>query len=74
MEDMFFIQTEHELFHEDWLDCSATEILDAHYEWTDVTDVVNKLTHLNTQQKTDLLWVLHDNSKMFDGTTGTYPH
>jgi hypothetical protein len=34
----------------------------------DVTDVVNKLTHLNAHQKADLLWVLHENSKMFDGT------
>ena len=55
MEDMFFVQTEDELFGEDWLDCYATEILDTQYEWTDVTDVVNKLTHLNTQQKADLL-------------------
>ena len=74
MEDMFFIQTEDELFGEDQLDCYAIEILDAQYEWTDVTDVVNKLTHLSTQQKADLLRVLHDNSKMFDGTLGTYPH
>jgi hypothetical protein len=74
MEDMFFIQTEDELFSEDWLDCNATEILDAQYEWTDVTDVVNKLTHLNTQQKADLLRALHENSKMFDGILATYPH
>ena len=42
--------------------------------WTDVTDVVNKLTNLNTKQRADLLRVLHENSKMFDGTLGTYPH
>ena len=68
MEDMFFIQTEDDFFGEDWLNCYVTEILDAQYEWTDVTDVVNKLTHLNTEQKTVLLLVLHENSKMFDGT------
>ena len=46
MEDMFFVLTEDELFGEDWLNCNATEILDAQYEWTDVTDVVNKMIHL----------------------------
>ena len=34
----------------------------------------NKLTHLNTQQKADLLWVLQENSKMFNRTLGIYPH
>ena len=62
------------LFGEDWLDCYAKEILDAQYEWTDVTDVVNKLTNLNTQQKADLIWELHENNMMFDGTLGTYPY
>ena len=74
MEDMFFIQTEDELFGEDWLNCFATEILDAQYEWTDAADVVNKLTHLNAHQKADLLQALQENSKMFDGTLGIYPH
>ena len=74
MEDMFFIQTEDEFFSEDWLNCYATEIFDAQYKWTDITDVVNKLTHLNANQKADLLGVLHENSKMFDGTLGIYPH
>ncbi len=55
MEDMFFVQTEDELFSEDWLNYYATEILDTQYEWTDVTDVVNNLTHLNAHQKADLL-------------------
>jgi len=74
MEDMFFIQTEDELFCEDWLNCYATEILDAQYEWTDVANVVNKLTHLNAHQKADLLRVLKENSKMFNGTLGICPH
>jgi hypothetical protein len=55
MEDMFFIQTEDELLGEDWLNCYATKILDAQYKQMDVTDVVNKLTHLNAHQKADLL-------------------
>ena len=74
MEDMFFIQTEDELFTEDWLTCYATEILDTKYEWTDVKDVVDMLAHLNAQQKADFLRVLQENSKMFDGTLGIYPH
>ena len=74
MEDMFFIQAEDELFGEDWLSCYATDILDAKYEWTDVADVVDKQTHLNVHQKKDLLQVLQDNGKMFDGTLGLYPH
>jgi len=48
-------------------------ILDAKYEWTDISKVVNKLLHLNTHQKADLLQVLHDNEKMFDGTLQDYP-
>jgi hypothetical protein len=51
MEDMFHIQVEDEIFGEDWLECFATEILDAKYEKTDVAEVVKGLTHLNTHQK-----------------------
>ena len=65
IEDMFFIQTEDEFFSEDWLQCYATEILDTKYDWTEVTDVIDKLNHLNARQKADLLWVLQDNSKCF---------
>jgi hypothetical protein len=43
------------IFCEDWLECFATEILDAKYEKTDVAEVVNGLTHLNAHQKADLL-------------------
>jgi hypothetical protein len=32
MEGMFFVQTEDELFGEDWLNSYATEILDMQYE------------------------------------------
>ncbi len=51
--------------------CYATK---AKYEWTDVSDVVDNLTHFNLHQKADLLKVLKDNSMMFDGTLGTYPN
>ena len=55
MEGMFFVQTEDELFGEDWLNSYATEILDMQYEQTGVAYVVNKLTHLNAHQQADLL-------------------
>ena len=55
MDDMFHIQVEDEIFGEDWLECFATEILDAKYERTDVAEVVKGLTHLNAHQKADLL-------------------
>jgi hypothetical protein len=51
MEDMFHIQVKDKIFGEDWLECFATEILDAKYEKTDVAVVVKELTHLNTHQK-----------------------
>ncbi len=59
---MFYIQVKDEIFGEDWLECFATEILDAKYEKTDAAEVVKGLTHLNK------------NNKMFDGTLGVYPH
>ncbi len=74
MEDMFHIQVKDEIFGEDWLECFATEILDAKYERTDVAQVMKGLTHLNAHQKADMLPVLQENNKMFDGTLGFYPH
>ena len=74
MEDQYFIQTEDEIFGEDWLDCFATEILDAKYDKTDVTEIVNDMNHLSPSQKKDLLGVLARNKQMFDGTLGVYPH
>jgi hypothetical protein len=55
MEDMFHIQVEDELFGEDWLKCFPTKILDVKYERSDVVEVVKGLTHLNVNQKADLL-------------------
>ncbi len=74
MEDMFHIQVEDEIFGEDWLECFATEIVDAKNEKTDAAEVVKGLTHLNAHQKADLLQVLQENNKMFNGTLGVYPH
>ncbi len=67
MEGKFHIQVKDKLFGEDWLKCFATEILDAKYEKTDVVEVVKVFTHLNAHQKADLLQVLQENNKMFDG-------
>ncbi len=74
MEDMFHIQVKDKIFSEDRLECFATEILDAKYEKTDVAEVMKGLTHLNAHQKADLLWVLQENDKTFNGTLGVYPH
>jgi hypothetical protein len=74
MEDMFHIQVKDKIFSEDWLECFATEILDAKYEKIDVAEVAKVLTHLNSHQKADLLCVLQENNKMFDGTLGVYPN
>ena len=68
------MQTEESLLGEDWLECYATEILDAKYEWTDVKDVVDKLEYLGQSRKDDLLALLQRHAKMFDGTLGVYPH
>ena len=48
--------------------------MDAKYKFADVKEVIDQLTHLNTQQKADLLQVLMENAQMFDGTLGVYPH
>ena len=74
MEDQYFIQLEDELLGDDWLQCFATEILDAKYDFTDVKDVVKTITHLNPQQRADILAVLQKHQKMFDGSLGVYPH
>jgi hypothetical protein len=74
MENIFHIQVKDEIFGEDWLGCFTMEILDAKYEKTDVVEVVKGLTHLNAHQKADLLQVLQENNKMFDGTLGVYSH
>ncbi len=55
MKDMFHIKVKDKIFGEDWLECFATEILDAKYEKTDIAEVVKGITHLNAHQKADLL-------------------
>ena len=55
MEDVFHIQDKDKIFGVDWLECLATEILDAKFEKTHVAEVMKGLTHLNAHQKADLL-------------------
>jgi hypothetical protein len=76
MADIIEIQKEHEFFGMDWYDphCHATEILYAKYEKVLVDDVIDQLTHLNAQQKSDIRQVLNKHTKLFDGTLGVYPH
>jgi hypothetical protein len=51
----FISKSKNKIFGEDWLECFATEILDARYDKTDAAEVVKGLTHLNAHQKADLL-------------------
>ncbi len=74
MEYVSHIQVNNKLFGENWLKSFATEILDAKYEKTDVTEVIKGLTHLNAHQKADLLWVLQENKQLFDETLNVYSH
>jgi regulator of RNase E activity RraB len=76
MVDAFHIQVENELFGEDWLQNFAVTMLDAKYEYTDVCQMIDQLTHLNMHQKADLLQVLEKHQIMFDGngTLRVYPH
>ncbi len=60
----------------DWYDptCYASEIMDAKYGKVSTDDVVDKLTHLTSNQKDDLKSLFHGFTKLFDGTLGVYPH
>ena len=49
-------------------------MLDAKYEFINVHQVIDTLSHLNMHQKADLLQVLTANQKMFDDTLGVHPH
>ena len=62
MEESYELQLEDEILGEDWLSCYATEILDAKYDKTDITETVSGLTHLDLSQQRYLLEVLNENS------------
>jgi hypothetical protein len=54
------------------LELYATEILHACYQWTNAKDVVDKQLHLMAQQKFDLLDILKQNERLFDGSLGSW--
>ena len=73
------IQEEDDEFGEDAfdqfiIDQFATEIKDAKYEKIDIDAVLEKLPHLDDNQKKDLANLLRKHSKLFDGSLGKYPH
>ena len=62
------------MFGVGWLQCFATAMLDAKYEFVNVRQMVDSFSHLNMHQKADLIQVLSEHQKMFDGSVGVYPH
>lgn len=72
--ECFMIQTEDELFGEDWMESYVTKILDAKYEKMDIDEVIKVQTHLPISQKEDLRNLLEKHTKLFDGSLGVYPH
>ena len=58
MADMYHIQVEDDIQVKGWLECFATEILDAKYEWTNVRNVVQQIDHLYQTHKYEILKVL----------------
>jgi hypothetical protein len=74
MEDMYYIQFEDKLLSQYGLELHSTDILDAKYQWNDMNDVVAKQQYLSTKQKSDLLAILNQNDKLFDGSLRVYPH
>ena len=74
MEDMYHIQVEDEILGKYWLECFATDILNAKYEWIDVRDLVQYMDHLCQNQKDGILKLLQKHFSIFDVTLGVYPH
>ena len=74
MEDSLFLEQEDELLRKDWLDYSATEILDAKYNDLNIDKVMNETDHLTDSQKIDMNRVLKKHKKLFDGTRGVCAH
>ncbi len=76
MAEILEVQQKEALFGMDWCNptCYAVEILDAKYEKVEVDEVINKINHLNTEQKEDLRKVSMGHTKLFDRTLGFYPH
>jgi hypothetical protein len=73
MEDMFHIQVKAKLFGEDWLQCFATEILDANREdvVAELILMVNPLYHIMSVAMLNYEWCLALRSVL--GTSGVWP-
>ena len=75
MADSIEVQHEDAFLGEEWIDSMfANPILDARYEKADLPEIVSKMSHLDFDQRQDLLKVLQKHAKLFDGTLGVYPH
>ena len=74
MADLFLIQSEEEIFGENWLESYAVEkILDAKYDKMEIKELMDSLPHLYQQQKQQLEQLFAKHEKLFDGTLGLYP-
>jgi hypothetical protein len=74
MLNMYLIYFEDELFGHNWLESYATELLDAKHQWTDNQDVLANQHHLTAKKKCNLLDVLQQHQKLFDGSLGVYSY
>ena len=75
MADSIEVQHEDAFLGEEWIDSMfANPILDARYEKADLPEIVSKMSHLDFDQRQDLLKVLQKHAKLFDGTLGVYPN
>ena len=75
MTGSFLIQSEEELFGDDWFESYAIEeILDAKYDKMDINDLIANQKHLNAKQQQQLRQLFMKYEKLFDGTLGFYPH
>jgi hypothetical protein len=74
MEDMYLIQFEDELFGHGLLESYAAESLDGKCSRADIEGMVANRHHLTVKQQCDVLDVLWQHQKLFDGSLGVYPH
>ena len=75
MADSFLIQSEEELFEDDWHEGYTVEkILDAKYDKININELMANQKHLNANQQQQLKQLFMKYEKLFDGTLGLYPH
>jgi len=74
MKDAMFVQTEDEVFGDDWLDSFVTKMLNAKYDKTDVKDIVKQQTHMSANHQKYFVELLEKFSKLFSDKLDSYPH